>query len=99
MSADRGDLLGGRFEIGCQIAVQGPEDCRHAMCTRRPDGRCVGYHCAACGRPSSYQGHYTRVAWWGDPPVYFPDDAWYFSCSPEFTEAVERLRAETEVSS
>ena len=32
--------------------------CTNATCRRAPGGECVGFHCANCHQPSSYQGHF-----------------------------------------
>ena len=43
------------------LAVQGQEGCMSVLCRREfidgEPGPCLGWHCAKCGEPSSYQGH------------------------------------------
>lgn len=47
--------------VGGLIAYQGKNGCQSPICRSMPDGKggwkCVGWHCAVCHRPSSYQGH------------------------------------------
>ena len=43
---------------GLPMAYQGGDDCESPMCRRMgPDGPCAGWHCGACGGPSSMYGH------------------------------------------
>jgi hypothetical protein len=35
--------------------IPGDDSCRNIMCTQI-GGRCVGYHCAKCGKPTSMMG-------------------------------------------
>lgn len=60
------------YEVGPKVADGGPEGCQDPRCTR-VNGECVGFHCAACGEPSSQQGHYVK----------FKDGGWGMSCAPE----------------
>lgn len=32
------------------------DPCQNPACTRE-DGRCIGYHCPGCGKPSTVMGH------------------------------------------
>lgn len=47
------------------LAYQGKEGCESVLCTvvKTDEGwRCVGWHCAYCDKPCSYQGHGCDVA-------------------------------------
>lgn len=51
-----GDIIGGRFQLGGLVAIQGLEGCTDRRCTKI-NGRCAGYHCAVCLKPSGMTGH------------------------------------------
>lgn len=46
----------GPYKLGKLLSVQGKDGCKDPRCSRM-NGKCVGYHCADCGKPSSMIGH------------------------------------------
>lgn len=50
---------GEQFKLERLVAYQGQEGCHDVRCSQASPypGRCGGYHCAVCEKPSSMTGH------------------------------------------
>lgn len=56
-----GELIGGRYELGRLIGIQGTESrCNEPTATRGPDGSCRCVVCPRCHKHTgnAHQGHY-----------------------------------------
>jgi hypothetical protein len=83
-----GDVVGGRFEIGEQVAYRGKQGCTDPRCTRRRgDASCFGWHCSRCHGPSSYQGHLAGGRMVDGTWRRFADGELRFSCGPDYLTA------------
>lgn len=59
--AHLGTMTNHGLQMGPLIAYQGREGCQSGVCrsiqNEAGEWICVGWHCAFCHEPSSYQGH------------------------------------------